>query len=105
MLSSYRVLDLTNEYGLLCGQILADLGADVIQVEPRGGSSARRLGPRRAGAEAGIDDSLFWAAYSRNKRGIELDLESDAGREALLRRIHDVLEACAESAEERDRPS
>ena len=45
MLEGLRVLDLTNERGLLCGQILADLGADVIQIEPPGGSSARRLGP------------------------------------------------------------
>ena len=45
MLSAYRVLDLTNEHGLLCGQLLADLGADVIQIEPPGGSSARRVGP------------------------------------------------------------
>jgi crotonobetainyl-CoA:carnitine CoA-transferase CaiB-like acyl-CoA transferase len=87
MLSPYRVLDLTDEDGLLCGQILADLGADVVQVEPRGGSSARRLGPRRAGDANGVEGSLFWAAYTRNKRGIELDLESQADREALLRLV------------------
>jgi crotonobetainyl-CoA:carnitine CoA-transferase CaiB-like acyl-CoA transferase len=87
MLSPYRVLDLTDEDGLLCGQILADLGADVIQVEPRGGSSARRLGPRRAGDEDGIEGSLFWAAYTRNKRGIALDLESDEDRDTLLRLV------------------
>jgi crotonobetainyl-CoA:carnitine CoA-transferase CaiB-like acyl-CoA transferase len=86
VLSPYRVLDLTDEGGLLCGQILADLGADVIQVEPRGGSSARRLAPRRAGEDA-AGESLFWAAYTRNKRGIVLDLESDADREVLLRLI------------------
>ncbi|MCP3985429.1 MAG: CoA transferase, partial [bacterium] len=49
MLSPYRVLDLTDESGLLCGQILADLGADVIQIEPPEGSSARRIGPFRNG--------------------------------------------------------
>ncbi|MGH8008405.1 MAG: CoA transferase, partial [Candidatus Binatia bacterium] len=40
MLSPYRVLDLTTERGLLCGQILGDLGADVLKVEPPGGSPA-----------------------------------------------------------------
>lgn len=40
LLSPYWVLDLTNECGLLAGKMFADLGADVIQVEPVGGSSA-----------------------------------------------------------------
>jgi crotonobetainyl-CoA:carnitine CoA-transferase CaiB-like acyl-CoA transferase len=43
MLDPYRVLDLTTERGLLCGQIFGDLGADVIKVEPPGGSPARQL--------------------------------------------------------------
>ncbi|MBW2275632.1 MAG: CoA transferase [Deltaproteobacteria bacterium] len=95
MLSAYRVLDLSDESGLLCGQILADLGADVIQIEPRAGSPARRLAPRRtheASGEArgeasgGAQDegSLFWAAYTRNKRSLALDLESAADRGLLL---------------------
>ena len=82
MLSPYRVLDLTNERGLLCGQMLADLGADVIQIEPPGGSSARRIGPF-AKDERDPERSLFWWAYARNKRGVVLDLESEAGRERL----------------------
>ena len=45
LLSPYRVLDLTDERGLLCGKILADLGADVIQVEPPGGSTAQEHWP------------------------------------------------------------
>ena len=44
-LSPYRVLDLTDENGLLGARILADLGADTIVIEPPEGSSARRLGP------------------------------------------------------------
>ena len=46
LLSPYRVLDLTDQRGLLCGKILADLGADVVQIEPPGGSPARKLGLR-----------------------------------------------------------
>ncbi len=82
MLSPYRVLDLTDERGLLCGQILADLGADVIAVEPPGGSSARRIGPF-AGDVPDPERSLHWWAYARNKRGITLDLDTDDGREKL----------------------
>jgi crotonobetainyl-CoA:carnitine CoA-transferase CaiB-like acyl-CoA transferase len=83
MLAPYRVLDLTNERGLLCGQILGDLGADVVQIEPPGGSSARRLGPFLAD-EPGPDRSLYWWAYNRNKRGVTLDWRRDEGRAILL---------------------
>lgn len=95
MLSPYRVLDLTTERGLLCGQILADLGADVIKVEPPGGSSARLLGPFYQD-EPHLDGSLYWWAYNRNKRSITLDL-TDSDGQALLRRLaataHFVLES------------
>ena len=64
--------------------MLADLGADVIQVEPPGGSSARRCGPFLKG-EGDPERSLYWLAYARNKRGLILDLDDPAGREALLR--------------------
>jgi crotonobetainyl-CoA:carnitine CoA-transferase CaiB-like acyl-CoA transferase len=82
MLSPYRVLDLTHEHGLLCGQILADLGADVIQVEPPDGSSARREGPWIDDPDD-LEGSLFWLAYARGKRSIALDLESERGRAAF----------------------
>ena len=59
MLAPYRVLDLTDERGLLCGRMLADLGADVIQIEPPAGNSARRLAPF-LGDEPGSERSLFW---------------------------------------------
>src|SRR6185436_14302470 len=82
-LAPYRVLDLTNERGLLCGQILGDLGADVVQIEPPGASSARRLGPFLAD-EPGRDRSLHWWSYNRNKRGVTLDWRRDEGRAILL---------------------
>jgi crotonobetainyl-CoA:carnitine CoA-transferase CaiB-like acyl-CoA transferase len=86
MLSPYRVLDLTTERGFLCGQILGDLGADVIKIEPPGGSSARRLGPF-FGDRADPNRSIYWWAYNRNKRGITLNLETDEGRELLYRLV------------------
>jgi len=45
MLKPYRVLDLTTERGLLCAQSLGDMGADVIKIEPLGGSEARDIPP------------------------------------------------------------
>ena len=83
MLSPYRVLDLTDERGMICGQILADLGADVIQVEPPDGSPARALGPFRGG-EPDPESSLYWQAYARNKRSLVLDLDTPDGRDQLL---------------------
>jgi crotonobetainyl-CoA:carnitine CoA-transferase CaiB-like acyl-CoA transferase len=85
MLNACRVLDLTNDRGMLCGQLLADLGADVVTVEPPGGSPVRQLGPffkDRPGPER----SIYWCSYNRNKRGITLDLEAEAGR-AIFRRL------------------
>jgi crotonobetainyl-CoA:carnitine CoA-transferase CaiB-like acyl-CoA transferase len=81
-LSSYRVLDLTDERGLLAGQIFAKLGADVIQIEPPGGSSARHKAP--------LDDrgrSYYWSAYAAGKRSITLDLEQDQDRDRLLQLV------------------
>jgi crotonobetainyl-CoA:carnitine CoA-transferase CaiB-like acyl-CoA transferase len=85
MLAGCRVLDLTTERGLMCGQILGDLGADVIKIEPPGGSSVRSLAPFFAD-QPGPERSVYWWAYNRNKRGITLALETDAGRD-LMRQL------------------
>jgi crotonobetainyl-CoA:carnitine CoA-transferase CaiB-like acyl-CoA transferase len=79
-LSGYRVLDLTDERGLFAGRLLADLGADVVQVEPPTGSSARLAAPRSA------TTSYTWDTFAANKRGIVADLDTDEGRH-LLRRL------------------
>jgi len=76
LLSPYRVLDLTHTHGGLCAQILGDLGADVIQIEPPGGAPGRRLGPF-LGDAADPEASLYWWGYARGKRSLELDIDAD----------------------------
>jgi len=97
MLDAYRVLDLTNNGAMFCGQILADLGADVIAVEPPGGSPARRVGPF-AGDRHEPANSLYWWGLNRNKRSIVLDLgdEDDRDRVRQLAQTADfVIESFA----------
>ena len=97
MLSPYRVLDLTNERGHFAGKLLADLGADVIKVEPPQGDPARYRGPfvdDIPGPERGIR----WLAWNTNKRSVTLDLSDSAGCERfqqLARSADFVLESFA----------
>ena len=67
--------------GPFCCMLLADLGADVIKVEPPEGDQARRA----MGFKLKGDDSLGFLNMNRNKRSITLDLKSEAGRKAFLR--------------------
>ena len=84
MLSPYRVLDLTTERGHFSGRLLADLGADVIKVEPPQGDPARHRGPF-VDDIPGPDRSLRWLAWNANKRSVTVDLSNPAGRERFLR--------------------
>lgn len=90
LLTPYRVLDLTRTYGMLCGQMLADLGADVIQIEPPGGADGRRLGPY-LNHTPDPESSLYWWGYSRGKRSVILDLEAQAEHFAQLVASADIL--------------
>jgi crotonobetainyl-CoA:carnitine CoA-transferase CaiB-like acyl-CoA transferase len=86
LLSPYRILDLTNERGFLCGKLLGDLGADVIKIEKPGGDPARSIGP----FYDNIPDpkkSLYWWAFNMNKRGITLDIETTDGQEIFKRLV------------------
>ncbi len=85
MLEPYRVIEVAGFGTSICGQILADLGADVIVVEPPGGDSLRRRAPFY-NDEPHPDRSLPWWAYNRNKRGVTLDLEQ-AEALALFRQL------------------
>jgi crotonobetainyl-CoA:carnitine CoA-transferase CaiB-like acyl-CoA transferase len=88
-LDGLRVLDLTDDFGLACGKLLADLGADVLQIEPPGGARARRRGPFARGVTA-PESSLHWWAYSRGKRSQVLSLKNAQDREALLALVEEV---------------
>jgi len=86
-LDGIRILDLTHMLaGPYAGQLLADLGADTIKVEPPGvGERTRRL------LETSEDYSLdgqgaYFLTLNRNKRSVSLDLKSERGRE-LFRRL------------------
>ena len=85
-LSGYRVLDLTDDKGYLCGRILAELGADVIKIEPPAGDSGRKTTPFYHN-EPDPQKSLYWFAYNADKRGITLNLEATEGRDLFLRLV------------------
>src|SRR5262245_53384684 len=91
-LSGLRVLDLTGRMGGYCGLLLANLGAQVVLIEPVDGDPMRQEGPFKL-AMANTERSLSFAAYHANKLGITLDLAEDHGRETLcaLVRHADVL--------------
>lgn len=85
-LAGYRVLDLTNEKGLLCGKILGDIGADVIKIEPPGGDASRNIGPFYKNIPH-PEKSLFWFAFNTSKRGITLNIETVDGQDILKRLV------------------
>jgi len=72
LLTDCRVIDLTTSSGWLAGRVLADLGADVIAVEPPGGHPDRLDGPF-AGDVADPEGSLRWWAHARGKRSVVVD--------------------------------
>lgn len=74
-----RVVEFTHMVmGPTCGMVLADLGAEVIKVEPIGGDSTRKL----LGSGAG-----FFPMFNRNKKSIAVDLQKPEGRELVLKLI------------------
>ena len=79
MMSGYRALDLTDEKGFLCGQILGGLGVDVIKIEKPGGDGSRNIPPYYKDI-VHPEKSIYWMHTNRNKRGITLDIENRAGR-------------------------
>ena len=81
-LSGLRVLELTGEHAQFCGKLMADLGADVIKIEPPGGQGTREVGPF-LDDEAGPERSLYFWHYNTSKRGITLDITKPEGQEVF----------------------
>ena len=94
-LGHVRVVALPGLATLFLGKWLADLGADVIRVEPPGGDPDRCLGPF-AKDSIGQDASLVWANYATGSRSVTADLTSADGR-ALARRLISTADVLLEA--------
>ena len=94
-LAGYRVLDLAGPMGVYCGKLMADMGADVVKVEPPGGDPMRRVGPF-VHDRPDLERSLHWLHFNTNKRGITLDVTSGDGAE-LFRRLTGEADVVLES--------
>jgi crotonobetainyl-CoA:carnitine CoA-transferase CaiB-like acyl-CoA transferase len=85
MLEGLRVLEVGHFVAApFAARVLADLGADLIKVEPPAGDPVRLWGERQDG------HSLWWSVHGRNKRCVTINLKSPAGRAVLL----DLVEQC-----------
>jgi crotonobetainyl-CoA:carnitine CoA-transferase CaiB-like acyl-CoA transferase len=82
-LSGYRVLDLAGPLGLHCTKLLADMGADVIKIEPPSGDESRRIPPFKDDIPH-PEKSLYFLHFNTNKRSVTLDIEKPDGRAVFL---------------------
>ena len=77
LLNGIRVLDLATSRAEMAGRVLADMGAEVIKLEPPSGVASRRMAPF---SESEPERSLYWAAMGLGKRSVVIDLEDEQGR-------------------------
>ena len=99
-LTDLVVVEFSDQLGQLAGKLLADMGADVIKVEPPHGSAARKVGPF-ASAETGPERSLNFWYHNTNKRSFVADLDdpdSLAEVQALCARANLIIEDRAPGA-------
>jgi len=94
-LDDIRVLDISGEIGLYCAKLLADLGADVIKVEPPEGHPGRRSGPFYHD-EIDPEKSLYFFNLTTSQRSVTLNLEHADGR-ALFKRLAATADVVVES--------
>jgi crotonobetainyl-CoA:carnitine CoA-transferase CaiB-like acyl-CoA transferase len=78
-LEGLRVIELSSERGALAGKLLADMGAEVVVVEPPDGDRMRSYEPFLRD-EPGPERSLYWWHYNTSKLGVTLDLEAEEDR-------------------------
>ena len=92
-LRGIRVLDLATPAAEIAGRVFADLGAEVIKIEPPGGCASRRTPPFEQGKEGDPEGSLYWRAFGLGKKSVVLELEraEDRARFLALVRGADVL--------------
>jgi crotonobetainyl-CoA:carnitine CoA-transferase CaiB-like acyl-CoA transferase len=92
MLAGLRVIEVADERAEYAGLLLAGLGCEVIKIEPPEGNATRRIGPF-LNDEPGIEQSLFFWNYNRNKKSVVLDLGQPADKEHLIRLLEgaDIL--------------
>jgi benzylsuccinate CoA-transferase BbsE subunit len=88
-LNDIRILDLAGQNGVYCTKLLADLGADVIKIEPPGGDPMRRIGPFYHD-EPHPESSLYFWHFNTSKRSITLNLTTPDGRAIFKKLIKDA---------------
>ncbi len=95
VLGGVRVIDLTDERAIYGAKLLADLGADVVRIEPPEGDPLRARGPHHDAAGEGTT-SLWHAWFASNRRFFSVDLSAAEGRDRLFRLIEaaDIVIAC-----------
>ncbi|HEY3151180.1 MAG TPA: CoA transferase [Candidatus Binatia bacterium] len=96
-LKGYRALDLTDLSGQLCGRILADLGMEVVKIEPPGGDPVRNLAPFITSA-SGQKLSTTFAHLNAGKASKVSDLDKEADR-AALRKLVETADVVLESSQ------
>src|SRR5262249_21145189 len=83
MLAGLRVIEVADERAEYTGLLLAGLGAAVVKIEPPEGNATRRIGPFLED-QPGLERSLFFWNYNRNKKSVVLDLRETLAREHML---------------------
>jgi crotonobetainyl-CoA:carnitine CoA-transferase CaiB-like acyl-CoA transferase len=84
-----RVLELSDEKGMYCGKLLAEVGMEVIKIEPPQGDAMRLTAPFVNGEED-KEKSIFWLYHNTGKKSVTLDLETEGGRDTFRKLAKDA---------------